>query len=125
MDILCLDLPVLSGITGRYNLIEIERNLRKKIPAALHTYEAYLNKLKLEIIPLPLQKDIKHLDGVTSDKDLPVLASTINANADYLVTGDKKFYLSAGRKHKLPFKIVTPAEFLSLILPEILKSLGA
>ena len=26
LDLLCLDLPVLAGATGQYNIIEIERN---------------------------------------------------------------------------------------------------
>jgi len=35
-------------------------------------------------------KDIKKLSGQIADKDVPVLASAINSNADFLVTGDKK-----------------------------------
>ena len=124
LDVLCLDLPVLAGVTGQFNVTELERNLRKKMPAVLPIYRAYFPKLKLEIIPFPSKGDVRRLAGAATAKDIPVLASAISGDADYLVTGDKKLYLSAKEKHKLPFKIVSPPEFLRSILPEILKSLG-
>lgn len=44
LDILCLKLPFLIGMTGRYNIIEIERNLSKKLPGVLPIYKEYLPK---------------------------------------------------------------------------------
>lgn len=121
LDILSLDLPVLSSITGEYNIIEIERNLSKKMSEALPVYRKYLKLLNLEIVPMPLPADIKKLSGCTSDKDIPVLASAINGNADFLVTGDKKDFLKL--KGKYPFKILNPGEFLDITLPEIINVL--
>lgn len=123
LDLLCLGLPFLVGATGQYNLIEIERNIMKKMPKVLPLYKEYLPKLNLEIVPMPLSKDIKKLFGHISDKDMPVLASAIIWNADFLVTGDKKDFAKLEVKNKYPFKILSPAEFLNIILPEILKVL--
>lgn len=120
LDLLCLGLPVLSGATGEYNIIEIERNLAKKMPDVVPVYRKYLPHLHLEIIPLPSQEDINRLLELTSNKDIPVLASAINGNVDFLVTGDKKDFLQV--KGKYPFSILSPAEFLDVILPEILKA---
>jgi putative PIN family toxin of toxin-antitoxin system len=120
LDLLSLDLPVLSGITGRFNLIEIERNLGKKMPAALPVYDSYLPRLKLEVIPLPSGEDLHPLSGAAEEKDLPVLASAVNGRADYLVTGDKNLLSLAGRKGGLPFITVSPSEFLDKLLSEIL-----
>ena len=53
LDILSLGLPFVVGATGRYNMIEIERNLKRKMPKALPIYQKYLSDLYLEIIPLP------------------------------------------------------------------------
>ncbi len=36
LDILSLGLPVLRGVTGRYDLTEIERNITRKLPAGTH-----------------------------------------------------------------------------------------
>ncbi len=123
LDLLSLGLPVLSGVTGEYNLIEIERNLSKKMPDVLPVYRKYLKLLRLEIVPLPLSADVNKLSGHTSDKDIPVLASAINGNVDFLVTGDKKDFLKL--KVKYPFRIMSPAEFLDIILPEIINAIDA
>ena len=120
LDLLCLDLPALTGLTGRFNLMEIERNLEKKMPAALPAYQKYLPLLKLEVIPLPSREDLRPLSGAAEEKDLPVLASALNGGADYLVTGDKKLLSLISRKGGFPFKTVSPSEFLDKALPEIL-----
>lgn len=117
LDLLSLNLPVLSGVTGEYNIIEIERNLLKKMPGVLPLYKKYLKLLNLDIVPLPLSADIKKLFGHTSDKDIPVLASAIISDADFLLTGDKKDFLKL--KGRYSFKILTPVEFLDIIIPEI------
>jgi predicted nucleic acid-binding protein len=121
LDLLSLGLPQLAATTGEYNIIEIERNLIKKMPEALPVYEKYLPLLNLDIIPLPLSKEIAKLSGATSQKDIPVLASAINGKVDYLVTGDRKDFSHLTGQY--PFKILSPSEFLSNILPEMLKAL--
>ena len=121
LDLLSLGLPVLAGATGEYNIIEIERNLTKKMADVLPLYRKYLPLLSLEVIPLPSPGMIKKLSGITSDKDIPVLASAINGNVDILVTGDRKDF--SRLTGKFPFKILSPSEFLDSILPEVLKVL--
>ena len=121
LDILSLDLPLLSAATGEYNIIEIERNLSKKMPDVIAVYKKYLRILNLEVIPMPSYRDIKNLSGHISDKDVPVLASAINGKSDFLVTGDKKDFSKL--KGKYSFKILSPSEFLDIILPEILNAL--
>jgi len=121
LDLLCLGLPMLDGATGKYNIIEIERNLIKKMPGVLPVYRKYLPLLNLEVIPLPSAGAIRKLFGTIADKDVPVLASAISCDADFLVTGDKKDFIKL--KGKYPFRIVSPAEFLDVILPEVLRIL--
>ena len=121
LDLLCLGLPMLTGATGKYNIIEIERNLTKKMPEALPVYRKYLPLLNLEVVPLPSPGEISKLSGLISDKDVPVLASAISGNVDFLVTGDKKDFVKL--KGKYSFRILTPAEFLDVIVAEVLKGL--
>jgi putative PIN family toxin of toxin-antitoxin system len=121
LDIVCLRLPSIRAMTGRYNLMEIERNLSKKLPAVLPTYKKYLPKLYLKIIPLPSPKSLTRYKRHIAHKDAPVLASAVNGGADFLVTGDKKDFEELKVKGSYPFQIVSPAEFLDAILPEILK----
>jgi predicted nucleic acid-binding protein len=122
LDILSIDLPVLKAVTGAYHLAEAEKNLQAKLPAALPAFRSCLKLMDIEIIPLPSRKDLRPLAGMTVEKDLPVIASAIRGAVDFLVTGDKKDLLRI-KKSRLPFSIVSPAEFLDGVLPGLLKGL--
>ena len=124
LDLLSLGLPFLVGATGRYNLIEIERNLKKKMPSLLFLYKSYLPKVNLRVIPLPRPEEVRDFSGKIAEKNIPVLISAIRSKADYLVTGDKQHFGKMKELDKYPFHVVTPSEFLDSILPEILKELG-
>ena len=121
LDILSLDLPVLSGATGQYNIIEIERNLGKKMPGIIPVYRKYLPTMNLEIVPLPSPDIVKKLSKHIAAKDAPVLASAVSCKADHLITGDKKDFSNPGLKGKFGFRIVSPSEFVEEVLPEILR----
>ncbi len=121
LDLLSLELPGLIGLTGRYNVIEIERNIMKKAPRVLPIYNDYMLKLRLKIVPLPSPAEVVKQSGIVADKDIPVLVSALKGKADYLVTGDKRHFESAKKAGFLPFRIVNPAELLE-DLALILKS---
>ena len=123
LDLLSLGLPFLIGSTGRYNLTEIERNLRNKMPGLLSLYKAYLPKLNLKVIPLPRPSDIRGFPGQIAEKDIPVLISAIRSKADFLVTGDKQHFGKVKGDDTYPFHVLTPSECVDSILPEILKGL--
>ena len=124
LDLLTLQLPFLVGSTGRYNLIEIERNFKRKMPQILAVYKRYLPRLNLKVISVPRPEELREFAGKITGKDIPVLVSAIRSKADFLVTGDKPHF----QRIKLPdgylLKIVTPSEFIDLILPEVLKEIG-
>jgi predicted nucleic acid-binding protein len=112
LDLLSLGLPQLTGATGRYNLMEIERNLTTKVPGVLQIYREYLPKMNLSIVPLPPAARLRKYSGLTAAKDLPVLVSALRWHADFLVTGDKKHFEKAKNDANLPLKIVSPAELI-------------
>ncbi len=115
---------MLSGATGRYNIMEIERNLKKKMPGIIPLYKKYLPVMNLEIVPLPSPDTVKKLSKHISGKDVPVLASAISSKGDYLVTGDKKDFNKPGLKGQYRFQIIGPSEFVEEILPDILRSIN-
>jgi len=123
LDLLSLRLPFLIGSTGRYNLIEIERNLKKKMPGLLFVYKAYLPKVNLKVIPLPRPEEVQDFSGQIAEKDIPVLISAVRSKADFLVTGDKQHFAKMKELDKYPLRVVTPSEFIDSILPGILKGL--
>ena len=123
LDLLSLALPFFVGLTGRYSLIEIERNLQKKMPAIVSVYKAYFPKLNLKIIPLPRKENLKEYFEKIADKDIPVLVSAIRGRADFLVTGDKQHFEKLKKGGEYILRIVTPSEFIDLIIPEVLEPL--
>lgn len=123
LDVLCLGLPFIEGVTGRYNLIEIERNLKRKMPETIPVYERYLPLLNLAVVPLPSMEEIEKYRGALSDKDVPVLASAVKSHADFLVTGDKKHFSALKDCESLALKVVSPSECL-VLLAHFFKELG-
>ena len=123
LDLLTLKLPFLVGSTGRYNLIEIERNLKKRMPEILSVCKKYLPRLSLNVIPLPQPEEVREFSGKIANKDVPVLVSAIRSKVDFWVTGDKQHFGKMKDLDKYPFHAVTPSEFIDSVLPEILKGL--
>jgi len=103
--------------------MEMERNIKNKMPWILSVYKEYFPKLNLKIIPLPPQGELREYSGKIADKDIPVLVSAIRSKADFLVTGDKQHFGKMKELDKYPIHVVTPSEFIDSILPEILKGL--
>ena len=124
LDILSLGFPFLIGLTGRYNLVEMERNLKKKLPDLLPVYRKYLPKMNLKVVPLPKPEELEKFFGMIADKDVPVFVSAIKGQAHFLVTGDKQHFEKIKMTPSVPFKILTPGEFLDRLVPEILKNIG-
>lgn len=120
LDIISLGLPVLRGVTGRYNLTEVERNIARKLPAARAVLDECLPRMNLDIVFLPFFDEMAPFHGVVDDKDLPVLTSAVIAKADYFLTGDKKLLAQLKRASGLPFAGQLPADFLNHLLPDIL-----
>jgi len=115
LDLLSLEFPLIKGYTGEYNIIEIQRNMRKKVPEIFPVYQKYFPKLNLEVIPLPLKTDVEKYSGIVSKKDVPVILSAKKCRADFLVTGDKGLKKFKG-KHGCDFDILTPSEFLEKVM---------
>ncbi len=116
LDLLSLEVPILKGMTGQYNVEEIERNLKTRFPELLPIYQEFFPKMKLRIVEIPSSQEVVTLIKVMSPKDAPVLASARMGKADYLITGDKKGFPKNVAK---PILILNPFEFIEKILPTL------
>lgn len=112
LDILSLGLPVLRGVTGRYNLAEIERNIGHRAPAARAVLAQLLPKLNLEVVFTPFLDEIGPFRGTVEDKDLPVIASASIARADYFISEDERLLLRLRGQSSLSAWPIRPDEFL-------------
>jgi predicted nucleic acid-binding protein len=124
LDLLSLVLPVLQGVTGRFNLTEIERNIARRFPAALLVLDEYLPRLDLEIVPVPFLDELEPFRGAVDDKDTPILASAAMGKADFFVTGDITLLSQLSRQNAFPVRSLGPTDFLDRILPDILAGMS-
>ena len=100
--------------------MEVERNLKKKMPEALPLYHNYLPRLGLEVVALPSLETVRSMAGIIAEKDIPVLASAIACGAEYLITGDKKDFARLKRdQQRYNLTIVSPSEFVETVFPDI------
>ena len=109
------------GATGRVTLltsplaiIEAERNLEAKRPAALPTLRGNLTAA-VRVVREPAPADVERLTPPElSSKDRPLLAAAIVAHATHFVTGDvADFGRWMDRRARLPLRVMTPRQFLT------------
>lgn len=117
LDLLSIEVPILNGLTGQYNLDEIERNLGHRFPNLLPIWKDYMPRMRLEIIEIPTYEEIRSLLGKMPPTDAPVLASARKGAADYLISGDKRAF---PKQLVSPIRLVPPSDFLDKILPGLI-----
>lgn len=104
----------LEATVSRLVLREAERNLRRKRPPKdLKTFHQFLKHAKLHVIPTPPEAAWKPYEGVIHPKDVPVLAAAVASKAAYLITLDRRHFLTKTVIEKAPdLTILTPGDFL-------------
>ncbi len=112
------------GVAGRLTLltsplavVEVERNLETKRPAALPALRRSLASVRIVAEPGPANVE-QLTPPELSAKDRPLLAAAIVAHATHFVTGDvADFGRFMGRRSRLPLQVMTPRQFLTEVRP--------
>jgi predicted nucleic acid-binding protein len=104
-------------LTSPLAIVEAERNLEAKRPAALPTLQRSLTAVR--IVGAPPPDDVERLTPPElSAKDRPLLAAAIIARATHFVTGDlADFGRWMHRPAHLPLRVLTPRQFLTEVHP--------
>lgn len=102
------------AISNRLVLLEAERHIQAKLRReALLRFYREIASLTLELVEPPAPHEIHTKEQIIHSKDAHVLAAAEKGHADFLVTLDRKHFMSATVLHAgLPFQIVTPGDFL-------------
>ena len=105
-------------LTSPLAIIEAERNLEAKRPAALPTLRGSLTAA-VRVVREPAPADVERLmPPDLSSKDRPLLAAAIVARATHFVTGDvADFGRFMDRRARLPLRVMTPRQFLTEVRP--------
>ncbi|MDP9050285.1 MAG: hypothetical protein M3O31_06100 [Acidobacteriota bacterium] len=98
-----------SPVTSRYSIEEITRNLKTA------GHELRLANL-LTLTEIVSDADIRLIPSYIkiAAKDAPILATSIGASVDYLVTGDTKHFAHLYGKTVSGVHILTSADFIDL-----------
>ena len=104
-------------LTSPLAIVEAERNLEAKRPAALPTL--WRSLIAVRVVREPAPADVERLTPPElSSKDRPLLAAAIVAHATHFVTGDvADFGPWMDRRARLPLRIMTPRQFLTDVHP--------
>ena len=104
-------------LTSHLAIVEAERNLEAKRPAALAAMRKSLAAVRVVSAPAPA--DVERLTPPElSPKDRPLLAAAIAAHATHFVTGDvADFGRFMRRRAGLPLHVMTPRQFLTEVRP--------
>lgn len=108
----------LQLVASRLVLREAERNLRAKgSRKAFQKFHKLFQPAKLRIVRTPPDSTLTRYEGVTHPKDIPVLAAAVEANVKYLVTLDRRHFLTpAVRSKAAPVHVLTPGDFLKELI---------
>ena len=98
-----------QGIVCDQNIDELRRIFNRKFPNKIELLERFLAMASTALTVVHTPTDMADDENLIRDiDDRPILRAAKNANADFIITGDKDF-LESGITNP---KIVTAAEFL-------------
>lgn len=100
-----------QGIVCDQNIDELRRIFNRKFPNKIELLERFLAMASTALTVVHTPTDMTDDENLIRDiDDRPILRAAKNANADFLITGDRDF-LESGVTNP---KIVTAAEFLEI-----------
>lgn len=95
---------------------EATRNLNVKYPKYLPVFVEAFERIHPYLL-VPNKKAILHAATIVHPDDAPILAATMETEAEYLVTLDRKHFISRARivRNKTGIKVLTPGTFLKVL----------
>ena len=103
-------------VVSRQVLDEAERNLRKKLPAALPVFAELMMAINPEVVPDSGLEEVIRWQSVIEPKDAPILAAAVAASPDRFLTLDVKDFIEPTHvAEKSGLRIETPAEFVQAV----------
>ena len=105
------EIRLFNGLTCRQVVVECRRNLRKKLPKAEPIFNDIVQR-SLDIMKNPSVDEQNNYCDMAHPKDLPILTSALNNQADYFITFNTKHYYLDKNHHLI---VLQPGEMLKRI----------
>ncbi len=101
-----------AAVLSRTVIDEVVRNLRNKAPRALPRLDQVFSEVPFQVaLELPPEETIRGWGEFGSDA--PIVAAAMNAQVEYLCTGDRRLRERARRVSGL--RVVTPADLIAIV----------
>ena len=104
------EITLLECLTSEQVIIEVERNLADKLPAALPEFRLLMKRC-LEIVSDPEPESLKSYQGQADPKDLSILVAAIRAGCSHLLTFNTRHFYPTDDQ----IIIQRPGEFLQAV----------
>jgi putative PIN family toxin of toxin-antitoxin system len=101
-------------VVSRQVLVEADRNFSAKLPNLLSQYRQFIRVLAPLMGDDPPAMTVEKASALVGPKDAAILAAAIEEKVDYLITLDKKHFLTGKTPQDIPLEICTPADFLKI-----------
>jgi putative PIN family toxin of toxin-antitoxin system len=101
-------------VISRQVLVEADRNISSKLPILTGKFRRFIKNLAPLLVEDPTFLEVKKASSLIHKKDAPILAAARKVKVDYLITLDKKHFLTSREKERVVVPLVTPAEFLQI-----------
>lgn len=105
-------------------IVEVERNIAKKIPKILQLAREMIRASNVIIYNDPTKEEVReHLNWINHEADVPILVSAVKANVDFLVTLNTKHFLDDPQVTFLSgLRIGTPGDALTYVRNQMSKT---
>ncbi len=99
-------------IISKQVVTEVDRAVSTKLPQLADRFRHYFRETCFVMMEDPPLEKVRQAAQQVHVKDAPILAAAQIANADYLVTLDKKHFLNACEEAQFVPPVLTPGELL-------------
>jgi predicted nucleic acid-binding protein len=105
-------------------IVEIERNIARKIPEALPFAREMIRHAKIQIVRDPSKEEvISHLDWISHQADVPVLIAAVRAKAGFLATLNVKHFIDDPDVARMSGMLIgTPGDALLWVRKQLTKN---
>jgi predicted nucleic acid-binding protein len=108
------EITLIECITSEQVVVEVERNLALKFPAALPEFRLIMKRC-LRVVPDPSIERLKANTGQADPKDLPILVAALSENCSHLLTFNTRHFKPTHRG----LIVQPPGEFLQTVRSQL------
>jgi predicted nucleic acid-binding protein len=101
------ELGLIDVVSSAQVRAEVERNLARKVPAALPAFQALANAA-CTWVPQPPPRKVAAIRSQADPKDGPILAAAIESGCEWLVTFNTRHFRPKGEA----VRVASPGEFV-------------